>query len=56
MTDICFYKMLDMIYVYPESPKGKAFCRSIPSGPVDEPVLVLKASKENLTWRKRNYE
>jgi hypothetical protein len=56
MADICFYKLLGEIYIFPESHKGKAFCRQFPSGPVDELVVMLKAKKEQLEWRTKNYD
>lgn len=56
MSDICLYKLLDQVWMFPESAKGRAFCRGYPSGPVNEQLVVKKAELENLTWRKRNYE
>jgi hypothetical protein len=56
LRDICFYKLLDQVWVFPETFKGRAFCKGLPPGPVNEELLVLTLEKENLTYRKKNYE
>ena len=56
MADIVFYEMLGDTYVYPESYKGKAFCRGLAIGPVTESIVRTKAEREKLEWRKLQYE
>lgn len=56
VTDICFYKLNDQVWVFPETFKGRQYCKGLPSGPVNESIQMLKMDKENLTYRKKNYE
>ena len=55
LTDLCLYKLLDQIWMFPESGKGRAFCRGYPSGPINEFEVIKKAEKEKLEWRRKNY-
>jgi len=47
--------MLDMVYVYPLTYKGRAFLKPVPSGPVNENIMILKAQKEGITYDRLNY-
>lgn len=50
-ADVCFYSMLELDYVFPESPLGRKFCRDLPAGSVNRRIVETKAQKEGLIIR-----